>query len=233
MENKEVILPAKEKVDYTYEMLLNDIQSQPEEGSEGTITQEKAEREYRSKLIVVQMLLKLSASFADDMFKDDEKLQNAIEVKVNGDELLSGFLFFVSQNSQFDYSWNYMRKRKTGYMEFVSKSVRFIQNVLSDINMLITKPWGGKDIHVVFNDLIDVAQKKNAPYVNACIRWENFYRIVASNKDYNISIKIKDNVLVAGMRNQASDAEKLIDRALDIVNNSLTNSQNEGKNEVV
>ena len=232
MENKEVTLPAKEKVDYTCEMLLNDIQSRPEEDGVETAVGDKAEREYRSKLIVVQTLLKLTAFFVDDMYKEDEKLWNAIEVKVNGDEILSGFLFFVSQNPQFDYSWNYMRKRKMGYIEFIAKTVRFIQNVLTDINMLTAKPWAGKDIHVVFNELIDVALIKTPPYVNASIHWENFYRIAVVKKDYNISIKIKDNVLVAGIRNQAADAEKLIDRAFGLVND-MTIPQNKRKDEVV
>lgn len=219
MENKEVTLPAKEKVDYTCEMLLNDIQSRPEEDGVETAVGDKAEREYRSKLIVVQMLLKLTAFFVDDMYKEDEKLWNAIEVKVNGDEILSGFLFFVSQNPQFDYSWNYLRKRENSYKEFLVEGIRFLGSVLVDTNMLARKPRTKKDVHVVMNDIIDISLTMEKPFVKASVLWENFHRIASVTRDYNFTVKSKECILITGKRKKATDAEKLIDAAIAMLNN--------------
>lgn len=127
------------KVNYSFDMLRNDMLTAPTEDNEKLETGDKYLREYQSKLIVVQMLSYLAESYETENYKDNELLRNAIETKVDGDEQLSGYLFFVSQNPQFDYSWNYMRKCRTNYIEFLVNSIRFLNNVLVDINFIIRK----------------------------------------------------------------------------------------------
>ena len=114
-----------EKVNYSFDMLLNDIVTVLTEDNEKTESDDKNLREYQPKLKVIQMLLDLAKSYTPKKYKDNEKVRNAIKVKVDDDEQLSGYMFFVSQNPQFDYSWNYMRKCKTNYMEFLINSIRF------------------------------------------------------------------------------------------------------------
>lgn len=207
------------KVNYSFDMLRNDMLTAPTEDNEKLETGDKYLREYQSKLIVVQMLSYLAESYETENYKDNELLRNAIETKVDGDEQLSGYLFFVSQNPQFDYSWNYMRKCRTNYIEFLVNSIRFLNNVLVDINLLTGKPWPGNNIHVVFHDILDVELTSEVPFVKSRLLWENFYRLATVKSDYNIVVKVKDNLLKTSNRKAPSDMKNLIDSVFDMINN--------------
>ena len=213
-------LTVASKEDYSFQMLLNDLQESALVGEEDSQAGDKAERERQSKLIVLQMLIDRANEYNDESHRDDEKLRNAIDVKVNNDVYLAGFIFYISQNPQFDYSWNYLRKRGNSYKEFLVEGIRFLDNVLADINMLAGKSRTHKDVHVVMNDIIDVSLIGEKPFVKACILWENFHRMASIKRDYNFTVKSKECILIAGNRKKAADAERLIDAALDVLNNT-------------
>lgn len=217
------------RVNYSFDMLRKDILTAPTEDNEKLETGDKYLREYQSKLIVAQMLSYLAESYETENYKDKELLRNAIETKVDGDEQLSGFLFFVSQNPQFDYSWNYMRKCRTNYIEFLVNSIRFLNNVLVDINLLTGKPWSGNNIHVVFHNILDVELTSEEPFVKARLLWENFYHLVTVKSDYDIIVKANDTLLKASGRKEPSDMKKLIDSVFEMVNNEskkITENEN-------
>lgn len=217
------------RVNYSFDMLRNDILTASTEDNEKLETGDKYLREYQSKLIVAQMLSYLAESYETENYKDNELLRNAIETKVDGDEQLSGFLFFVSQNPQFDYSWNYMRKCRTNYIEFLVNSIRFLNNVLVDINLLTGKPWSGNNIHVVFHNILDVELTSEEPFVKARLLWENFYHLVTVKSDYDIIVKANDTLLKASGRKEPSDMKKLIDSVFEMVNNEskkITENEN-------
>ena len=217
------------RVNYSFDMLRNDILTAPTEDNEKLETGDKYLREYQSKLIVAQMLSYLAESYETENYKDNELLRNAIETKMDGDEQLSGFLFFVSQNPQFDYSWNYMRKCRTNYIEFLVNSIRFLNNVLVDINLLTGKPWSGNNIHVVFHNILDVELTSEEPFVKARLLWENFYHLVTVKSDYDIIVKANDTLLKASGRKEPSDMKKLIDSVFEMVNNEskkITENEN-------
>ena len=217
MEKNNTKTPKGGKIDYTLSMLLNDIQDESFGRDEEYKKDEKKEREHRPKLIVMQMLLGLAGEFTAEYFDNDDKLNNAIDVKVGGNEMLSGYSFYVSQNPHFEYTWSYMRKRKENYKGFLADALRFINNVVIDINMLASKPRKGNDIHVVFNDIFDVLLTSENPFVKTRLLWENFNRITSLKKSYTINVKCNDSILTAGNRKERSDAINLIDRALDMV----------------
>lgn len=217
------------RVNYSFDMLRNDILTVPTEDNEKLETGDKYLREYQSKLIVAQMLAYLAESYETENYKDNELLRNAIETKVDGDEQLSGFLFFVSQNPQFDYSWNYMKKCRTNYIEFLVNSIRFLNNVLVDINLLTGKPWSGNNIHVVFHNILDVELTSEEPFLKARLLWENFYHLVTVKSDYDIIVKANDTLLKASGRKEPSDMKKLIDSVFEMVNNEskkITENEN-------
>ena len=218
MAKNDKILAVATKEVYTFQMLLDDIQESVVINDEEAQSDDKASREQQSKLIVLQMLIDRANDYNDESHRDDEKLRNAIDVKVNNDVHLNGFIFYISQNPQFDYSWNYLRKRESSYKEFLVESVRFLDNVLSDINMLARKTRTTKDVHVVMNDIIDVSLTEEKPFVKASILWENFHRIATLKRDYNFTVKSKECILMTGRRKKSSDAEKIIDAALAMLN---------------
>ncbi len=209
------------RVNYSFDMLRNDILTAPTEDNEKLETGDKYLREYQSKLIVVQMLSYLADTYETENYNDNELLRNAIETKVDGDEQLSGYLFFVSQNPQFNYSWNYMRKCRTNYVEFLVNSIRFLNNVLVDINLLTGKTWPGNNIHVVFHNILDVELTCEEPFVKARLLWENFYHLVTVKSDYDIIVKANDTLLKASSRKEPSDMKKLIDSVFEMVDNKL------------
>lgn len=218
MANNEKTLAVAPNEVYTFQMLLDDIQESVIINDEDAQTDDKASREQQSKLIVLQMLIDRANEYNDESHRDDEKLRNAIDVKVNNDVHLAGFIFYISQNPQFDYSWNYLRKRESSYKEFLIEGIRFLDNVLSDINMLARKTGTTKDVHVVMNDIIDVSLTGEKPFVKASVLWENFHRIATVKRDYNFTVKSKECILMAGRRKKTSDAERIIDAALAMLN---------------
>ena len=217
------------KTEYTFDMLLNDILDNSNENPEELDANNRAEREYQHKRTVMQMLVYFAALFNSEEYNDDDKLGRAIAVKVNADELLSGYLFHVSQTPQFDYSWNYLRKRKNSYCKFLVEGVRFLINVMADINMLSHKTRVVLDVHVVFDDVFDVALINEKPYVKSSVLWENFNRVAALNRSYNISVKVKECLLVAGSRKVLSDTERVIDAALEMVRSGRCESESKVK----
>lgn len=208
-------LTVATKEDYTFELLLNDIHDSAAVGEDDALADERAERERKSKLVVLQMLIVKANEYNDDSHRDDEKLRNAIDAKLNAD--LAGYIYFISQNPQFDYSWNYLRKRENSYKEFLVEGIRFLENVLADINMLANKPRTMKDVHVVLNDIFDVSLTGEKPFVKTCVLWENFHRMAAAKRTYSFTVMSNDCILVTGKRKDASDAEKLMTVALAMI----------------
>lgn len=185
---------------YNHDTLLDDIQGGFEDMVGDVKASNKAKREDKNKLIIMQMLIKLAQAYSGEEYRDDVKLCRDIETKLNGNELLSGFLFFVSLNPQFDYSWNYMRKRKLNYADFLVDAIRFINNVIADVNVLTENPTNEEGIHVVMNELFDIELCNVEPYVKSNFKWENLRHIVAVKKEYNICVCKKDNTLATCSR---------------------------------
>lgn len=213
-----------EKKIYTLDNLLNDILTFPDEENSDAKNDNNARREHQAKLVVIQMLIELVLSYKSDDY-DDQKLINAIENKVRTDELLSGYMFFVSQKPQFDFSWNYMRKCEKGYIDFLVNVVRFLKNMIQDINMLAGKECADNDIHVIFDGYFDVTSVCEQPFVKVTVLWDKFRLITSSSNEYRICVKKKDVVIKTGKRKKASDAISIFDASLKIINNSAMDSE--------
>lgn len=204
---------------YAFVDLLDDIMKSAEQNNDEAQDAERAKREQKYKLNVVQMLIDLANTYNDDSYHDDEKLRNAIDVKVKNDAFLSAYIFYVSQNPQFDYSWNYLRKKENIYEEFLFEGILFLRNMIADINMLAGKPREVQNMHVVFNDIFDVHLTSEKPFVKTNVLWENFHRLALVKRNFHLTVKCKDSIVVTGTRKVVTDAEKLIDIALNIVGN--------------
>lgn len=213
-----------DKEKYTLTTLLNDIQEAAIDVNEGEVD-ERVVRDYQDKLIIMQMLIRCAAIYSGKEYEDEEKLKNAIDAVLKNDELLSGYMFFVSQNPQFNYAWSYMRKRRNCYGEYLAEAIRFMNNVVEDINLLANMPREGEEMHVVFGDLIDVDLLVGTPSVRSSVLWKNLYRVAAVKRVYNVSVKMNENVLVAGIREECTDTRKLMDMVLEMINKSKTKAK--------
>lgn len=200
---------------YSLEALLDDIQNGFEKLCDDVKANDNAKRENKHKLIIIQMLAKLAQTYGGEEYNDDEKLRRVIVTNLNLDEILSGFLFFVSQNPQFDYSWNYMRKRKVSYADFLVEGIRFLNNVVADVNVLAGESTEEEGMHVLINELLDIELVNVEPYVKTSIKWENLQCIVTVKKDYNISVYKRDNALATADRKDAETVAKLKAKAME------------------
>lgn len=219
--NNTIIRLMMDQGKYTLITLLNDIQEAAIGNNEGKVD-EHVVRDYPDKLIIMQMLISSAAMYCGKGYEDEEKLKNAIDVVLKGDEQLSGYMFFVSQNPQFNYTWSYMRKRRNRYGEYLAEAIRFLNNVVEDINLLANMPREGEEMHVVFGDLIDVDLLVEVPSVRSSVLWKNFYCMATVKRVYNVSVNMNENVLVAGIRKKCADTGKLMDMALEMINKSKT-----------
>lgn len=213
-----------DKEKYTLTTLLNDIQEAAIDVNEGEVD-ERVIRDYQDKLIIMQMLIRCASIYSGKEYENEEKLKNAIDVMLKGDEQLSGYMFFVSQNPQFNYTWSYMRKRRDRFGEYLAEAIRFLNNVVKDINLLANMPREGEEMHVVFGDLIDVNLLVGTPSVRSSVLWKNLYRVAAVKSVYNVSVKMNENVLVAGIRKECTDMRKLMDMVLEMINKSKTKAK--------
>ena len=78
-------------------------------------------------------------------------------------------------------------------MDFLFNANRFFTFIIRDINTLANVFAGHKDIHIVFNEIIDVAFYDVVPYVRASMRWSNFQMITKVKDGYRIKIMCKEN----------------------------------------
>lgn len=201
---------------YTLERLLNDILDSSNENCSENDNDNKATREHRAKKIVIQMLIEQANAYRSDVYKNAEKLSTALDVKVKEDKWMSGYMFYVSQNPNYDYSWNYMRRQVDGYVEFLGNAVRFFTNVVDDINAIADRLISKKDVYVIFSDIIEVASTQEGASLKARVIWERFKTIASFNPVYQITVKVKDVVLLIGTRNKSTDAAALIEKAIDL-----------------
>lgn len=205
---------------YNLDTLLDDIQNGFKELAENEKAGDKAKREGADKLIIMQVLIKLAQVFSGNEYKNDEKLRRDIVTKLNGNELLSGFLFFISLNPQFDYSWSYMRKRKLGYADYLVDVIRFINNVVADVNVLAEEATEENEIHVMINELFDVELSDVGRYVKTKVKWENFQYMASVKKEYTISVCRENLALATGNRVDTETVIKLKTKAIKRLANS-------------
>lgn len=215
MKNNKMKVLNENVTEYNLNMLLNDIQNDMDENEPYGLKR----REAKSKLIIIQALIQLAGKYSDSSYSSETKLRNALDYYVNDDERLSCYMFFLSLSGQFDYTWNYLREHKKGFVEFLLKAIPFIKSVVSDINEFAGKAVLKKDMHVVLNNFFDVFLIGESSSVKAQIHWENFHLLNLADSFYNVKVTINDVVLTCGIRKSPGDVLDLIEKSLELLKN--------------
>lgn len=190
---------------YTKTELFEDIQTTPEECVKDTPEGERARRDFVHKLKVLQTIFGTKLPLYDFEKDNMDDIKEALEVYVDGNELLFGYTFFLSSNTNFDYSWSYLRKQMDKYIDFFSGAYKFISYVLADINAMKIDLQGNENLHIEFNELFDVVFIDDKPFVKTIINWENFYQINNVKNGYYISVKINKATLLTCYRKYSND----------------------------
>lgn len=189
---------------YTLSDFFEDIQEEPKEYKEDSTELPSLHIEFKHKLKVFQAIFYLSSGLPNFELSHNnpDKTKNKIEVEIKekidleieGNESLFGYTFFVSLNSNFDYSWNYMRKHIEIYKDFLYSTYKFISYVIYDINLMKSKLDIDHDLHIEFNELFDVKFSEEIP-VKTKINWANFNKISKVKNGYYISAKYDETIL--------------------------------------
>lgn len=204
-DNKAKIIKTQDVILYTKTELFEDIQTTPEECVKDTPEGERARRDFVHKLKVLQTIFDTKLPLYDFEKDNMDDIKEALEVYVDGNELLFGYTFFLSSNTNFDYSWNYLRKQMDKYIDFFSGAYKFISYVLADINAMKIDLQGNENLHIEFNELFDVVFIDDKPFVKTIINWENFYQINNVKNGYYISVKINKATLLTCCRKYSND----------------------------
>lgn len=218
MEDKTVeIIKAQEVMLYSKAELFEDIQTTPEECTKDTPEGEKAHRDFRHKLKVLQSIFDMNLPLYDFEKDNMDDIKEALEVYVDGNELLFGYTFFLSSNTNFDYSWNYLRKQMDKYVDFFFEAYKFISYVLADINAMKTDLCKNKDLHIELNELFDVTFIDDKPFVKTIISWENFNQINKVKNGYYMSVKIGTTTLLTCYRKYSNKLNPFLDRVKQVL----------------
>ena len=230
MEDKKAeIIKTQEVMLYTKAELFEDIQTVPEECTKNTPEGEKACRDFRHKLKVLQSIFGMNLPLYD--FKKDnmDDIKDALEVYVEGNELLFGYTFFLSSNANFDYSWNYLRKQMDKYIDFFSEVYKFISYVLEDINILKFNLQGDENLHIELNELFNVTFIDDKPFVKTIVNWENFHQLNKTKNGYYISVKIGKTTLLTCYRKYSNKLDSFLDGVKQVL--AVWKEQTEKKDE--
>lgn len=210
-DNKAKIIKAQDVMLYTKTELFEDIQTTPEECVKDTPEGEKARRDFVHKLKVLQTIFDMKLPPYDFEKDNMDDIKEALEVYVDGNELLFGYTFFLSSNTNFDYSWNYLRKQMDKYVDFFSEAYKFISYVLVDINAMKINMQGNENLHIELNELFDVTFIDDKPFIKIIINWKNFYQINNVKNGYYISIKIGKTTLLTCYRKYSNNLNPFFD----------------------
>ena len=202
---------------FSEELFFDDLLSVPEDVENTTEEQESLKRDFMYKRKVLQTILSLE--LPESILNGDEgremKGKEIIGSKIDDDELLFGYTFYVSSNPEFKYNWNYMRKQLDDkyYVDFLFNAKRFFNVVFRDINVLADVLRGIKEAHVVFDGFVDVAFSDDTPHVRAKMLWEHFHNIAnVGCANYMVSVMIKENILVVCKCSYEDETGNLIEK---------------------
>jgi hypothetical protein len=200
---------------YTKEMLFEDLQTGLENG-------EKNCRNYIYQVKVLQTIFGLNVPelLVGEKKDNTNEIRRSIENFVEGDESLYGYTFYISSNYVYDYSWSYLRKQMSKYVDFLFNTNRFFIYVLRDLNALIEILAGREYIHVVFNEMIDVTFSDVVHPAKASMLWEKFHNIINVGGGYQLDLKLKEATLIAYNCSYKDNAEQLykkIKEALSLI----------------
>lgn len=222
MENKNKnILTEEEKCFYSKDSFFH-LLLKTERDDNNFERYKQLQRDFIYKIKVLQTILFLKVpdlALSGDRI-EAERDKGLIESKVLNDELLFGYTFHVSSNSEFQYTWNYMRKQLDKYVDFLFETKRFFKFVFRDITALDHVLRDIKDIHIVFNGLIDVNFTDNAPYIDARMLWENFHNLSNVGHNYRIYIMANESTLmVCNCSYKEDETDKLCIKVKDVMVN--------------
>ena len=199
---------------FSKELFFNSLLSEPEGNGKVLKEEELLQRDLLYKMKVLQVILFLDVPGLT-LSGDERKAmkdKELIGVKVENEGLLFGYTFHVSSNPEFKHTWNYMRKQLDKFANFLFDAKRFFEYVFRDITALTDVLKDLQGIHIVFNELVDVAYMDNTPNILVKMQWDKFHNIAKVGNGYNVSVMVKGCTLTVYNCSYKDKVDKLCEK---------------------
>lgn len=179
-----------EKPIYTIEQLYQDISCQAEKEEESF---NDSVRDARHKLKVISYIISMAQMIDNNK---DYDLENVINNELNNDSSLFAYTFYVASRSQFDYSWNYLRKQWLEYETRLNGACAFVLDMIEKANKLLDHLSVFNVDSFVFADIfvLNIDKESGCPYMK--IRWEALNNIFQLSKGYYLSAKQGNGIVM-------------------------------------
>lgn len=168
---------------YTIEQLHQDISHQLQREEE---TSKASIRDAKNKLKVILYIISMAQKV--DTNKDYDP-DNVINNELNNDNSLFAYTFYVASRSQFDYSWNYLRKQWTEYETKLNGACTFVLDMIEKANKLLDHLSEFSADSFVFADIfvLNIDKESGCSYME--IMWKDLNNIFQLSKGYYLSAK--------------------------------------------
>lgn len=179
-----------EKCIYTIEQLYQDISRQSEKEEDTTMANM---RDASQKLKVISYIFSMAQKVENNK---DYDMENVINSELNNDNSLFAYTFYVASRSQFDYSWNYLRKQWTDFETKLNGACAFVLDMIEKANKLLDHLSEFSVDSFVFADIFvfHIDTESSCPYME--IRWEALNNIFQLSKGYYLSAKQGNGIVM-------------------------------------
>ena len=173
-------------ISYNLPSLLNDVNADYIE-RQTKVDKINVLNQYYLKLF--QFLCKVAADVRDKETTTPEIIRSKIEQQLEADTYLFGYTFFLSSNTDYDYTWTYHLQKENKYVDFIHNACLFLLYVLKDIDFIHREYEVNNNVSLVFSDILEVTFIKTEPVAKTKLIWENFNQITRIQKGYYVAIK--------------------------------------------
>lgn len=196
---------------YTIEQLCQDISRQLQKEVE---TSKASMRDAENKLKVIFYIISMAQKVDNNKDYDQE---NVINSELNNDNSLFAYTFYVASHSQFDYSWNYLRKQWTEFETRLNGACAFVLDMIEKANKLLVHLTELSVDSFVFADIfvLNIDKETNCPYME--IQWEALNNIFQLSKGYYLSVKQGNGIVMTHFlaKNKKDEIDSFIKQLTD------------------
>lgn len=148
--------------------------------------------------------------------KEEEKIFNEIDLRVDDNPFLFGFTFFLSSISTFDYNWSYMRAQTEKLKEWLYIVNCFVSCMIENVEALVNSARREEDLELVFNDVFHFTFRDDKTSYSATVDWENFSKLGQVDKNSFFVTIIRQHTILAKLNVRYKDVPGVL---LEVISN--------------
>lgn len=196
--NKKILKSSEEK--YSLDKLWKDISAQYEEEEI-----ESSADVMRDKCLKLKMISHLITLAGKIRVCEENEIYDVIKLTEEEHDAIFCYTFSLSINSQYDYSWSYLRKQWEGYLKMLRNVCIFINHVISYVSKLQQSKTLYMGLTFVFANIFTVCLDKNKNVLEVKVLWQSLDDLFQIGECYSISAKVDSTLLLSASANKDKD----------------------------